>query len=154
MKNLFFKTDNNLASPVLRIPLGIVILVHGVTKLGSGFEPFEQFIVDYMELPSIVAYVTVFIETASALMLILGFATRLNAIAFFGLFTGMIVTVHYAIGFSMNWNGQLEPGQEGYEYHLLVLAISSALVVLGSGKFSIDRLIETRNENRRIKAKN
>ena len=142
MKNLVFNTDNNWASPILRVALGIIILIHGATKLGSGFIGFEDFITGYMGLPAIVAYATVFIETAGSLMLILGFATRINAMAMFGLFVGMIVTAHGAIGFQMNWNGQYDSGMEGYEYHLLVLSICTALLVLGGGRFSVDRTIQ------------
>lgn len=142
MKNLVFNTDNNWASLILRVALGIIILIHGTTKLGSGFADFEGFITEYMGLPAIVAYATAFIETGGSVMLILGFATRINAVAMFGLFVGMIVTVHGAIGFQMNWNGQYDAGMEGYEYHLLVLSICTALLVLGGGRFSVDRTIQ------------
>lgn len=152
MKDLLFKTNDNVASPILRIVLGIIILIHGATKLGDGFQPFEQFITGYMQLPAIVAYATVFIETAGALMLILGVATRVNAVAMFGLFVGMIVSVHGQVGFMMNWNGQYDAGMEGYEYHLLVLTICTGLIVQGGGKFSVDHFIQKSNERKMIKA--
>ncbi|WP_422083655.1 DoxX family protein [Ulvibacterium sp.] len=145
MKKLLFNTDNNPASSIMRVALGIIIITHGTSKLGSGFPEFNDFITGYMGLPVIVAYATVFIETASAAMLILGFATRLNAIAIFGLFVGMIVTVHGAVGFQMNWNGQYDAGMEGYEYHLLVLIICAGLIVLGGGRFSMDRILQQSN---------
>ena len=76
MKEFLFKTNNSLAPTLMRVALGVIILVHGVTKLGSGFTPFEQFITAYLQLPMVVAYATVFIETAGAIMLIAGVATR------------------------------------------------------------------------------
>ncbi|MBP2831095.1 DoxX family protein [Aquimarina sp. U1-2] len=154
MKDLLFKTNENLASSIPRIALGIVILIHGSTKQGSGFAEFEGFITGYMQLSAIVAYATVFIETAGALMLILGAATRLNAIAMFGLFCIIIITVHSAIGFQMNWNGQYDAGMEGYEYHLLVLTICAGLIVLSGGRFSIDHVTQSKNSSKTIKANN
>ena len=59
-----------------------------------------------------------------------------------GLFMGIILTVHGPIGFYMNWNGQLQPGEEGYEYHLLVLTICSGLLILGGVRFSVDRFLQ------------
>jgi putative oxidoreductase len=39
----------------------------------------------------------------------------------------------------MNWTGQ-KPG-EGFEYHILVLALSLAIMIKGSGRWSIDRAL-------------
>ena len=39
----------------------------------------------------------------------------------------------------MNWFGQQQG--EGYEYHLLVIAMSAALVVIGGGKWALDGAI-------------
>jgi putative oxidoreductase len=45
------------------------------------------------------------------------------------------------MGFFMNWFGTMPAGQEGYEYHLLIIGLAIALLFTGSGRFSIDRLI-------------
>jgi putative oxidoreductase len=37
----------------------------------------------------------------------------------------------------MNWEGR--QNGEGFEYHLLVIGICLALMVLGSGRYSVDR---------------
>ncbi|WP_340065000.1 hypothetical protein [Ascidiimonas aurantiaca] len=65
----------------------------------------------------------------------------------FSLLTGVIITVYYQAGFSMSRNGTLEPGLEGYEYHLLALAVSIQLYSLvgSSGRFSIDHCIYEKN---------
>jgi putative oxidoreductase len=39
----------------------------------------------------------------------------------------------------MNWFGNQKG--EGYEYHLLAIAIGLAVVIRGAGAFSVDRLI-------------
>ncbi|WKN41500.1 DoxX family protein [Tunicatimonas pelagia] len=142
MKYLIFNTSENWASTVLRIVLGIIIFIHGIGKLGGeGYSQFIYFFTEYLRMPIILAWLTIAVETIGSLLLIVGFATRINAIALFGLFVGMITFVHWDIGFSMNWWGQLEAGQEGFEYHLLVLAMSGALALLGGGKLSVDLLL-------------
>ena len=45
-------------------------------------------------------------------------------------------------GFFMNWSGQQQG--EGYEYHLLVIAICAALLVTGAGRWSADGEIAKR----------
>jgi putative oxidoreductase len=43
------------------------------------------------------------------------------------------------VGFFMNWFGSQKG--EGYEYHLLAIALCVAIIVKGSGAFSIDRAL-------------
>lgn len=143
MKKQLLNTDNNYASLILRIALGVIIIVHGLDKLGSGFQPFMGYFTGILNMPAPLGWLTIFIETAGCLMLIAGFATRINAFLLFGLFSGMILFVHWPGGFLMNWFGQLEAGKEGFEYHLLVLAMSAALMIKGSGAFSIDKYLTT-----------
>jgi putative oxidoreductase len=50
-----------------------------------------------------------------------------------------IMTVHRAFGFFMNWTCTQKG--EGFEFHLLVLAIVGFLMVRGSGAFSVDRVL-------------
>ncbi len=143
MTKQLLNTDNNYSSLILRIALGLIIIVHGLDKLGDGFQPFMGYFTGVLNMPAVLGWLTVFIETAGCLMLIAGFATRVNAFLLFGLFTGMIVFVHWSDGFLMNWFGQLDAGKEGFEYHLLVLAMSAALMIKGSGAFSIDKYLIT-----------
>jgi len=50
-----------------------------------------------------------------------------------------IAMVHSSFGFFMNWTGAQKG--EGFEYHLLVLAITAFLMMQGAGAFSVDRTI-------------
>jgi putative oxidoreductase len=47
--------------------------------------------------------------------------------------------VHSGFGFFMNWSGTQKG--EGYEYHLLVLAMTAFLTIRGAGALSVDRAI-------------
>ena len=40
----------------------------------------------------------------------------------------------------MNWNG-VTPPAEGFEYHLLAMAMAVAVMIKGSGALSLDRMI-------------
>jgi putative oxidoreductase len=50
-----------------------------------------------------------------------------------------VLTVHLPNGFFMNWTGQQKG--EGFEYHLLAIAIAVVLVARGSGPWSVDRVL-------------
>jgi putative oxidoreductase len=54
-----------------------------------------------------------------------------------------VVMVHGHVGFFMNWTGQQKG--EGFEYHLLAVAIAVVLMVKGSGAFSVDRALSSRS---------
>jgi putative oxidoreductase len=47
--------------------------------------------------------------------------------------------VHLQNGFFMNWFGNQKG--EGYDYHLLAIAIAAALLLRGAGAFSVDRAL-------------
>jgi putative oxidoreductase len=52
---------------------------------------------------------------------------------------GAITTSQLQNGFFMNWFGKQQGG--GYEYHLLVIVLSLALLVTGAGKWPVDKVI-------------
>jgi len=66
----------------------------------------------------------------------------LSRIAAFGVGVNMLVaiaTVHWKHGLFANWTGAQKG--EGYEYHLLALAIVVAIIARGAGALSLDRVI-------------
>jgi putative oxidoreductase len=67
------------------------------------------------------------------------------------LFAGIIYMEHFKNGFFMNWFGN-QLG-EGYEYHLLIIGISLAILVHGSGRYSMDRLYGFYHKPSRINEK-
>lgn len=50
-------------------------------------------------------------------------------------------------GFFMNWFGNQKG--EGYEYHLLIIGLSVAAIICGSGKYSLDNLISKTEQRSR-----
>ena len=144
MKNMIFGSDNDVAPLLLRLTLGVVILPHGLQKLmgwfgGYGFSGTMDYFTGVMGFPAPVALLVIAAESAGALGLIVGFMTRFCAIGIGMVMTGAIFMVHWKNAFFMNWNGQ--QAGEGFEYHLLAIAIAFALLIKGGGILSIDRLI-------------
>jgi putative oxidoreductase len=138
------KTNDDVSGLVLRILLGIVFFPHGAQKLlgwfgGNGFSATMGFFTDKMGIPTILAFLAIMAESVGAIALMAGFLTRVAAL---GIATNMVVAifmVHLPYGFFMNWFGN-KPG-EGFEYHILAIAIAAALIIKGGGKWSIDNVI-------------
>jgi putative oxidoreductase len=95
-----------------------------------------------MHLPWIVALLVIAGEFFGSLGLIAGLLTRFAAASFIVLMLGAIITAHLQHGFFMNWSGKQQG--EGYEYHLLVIGISLALLIIGAGKWSVDKVMAER----------
>ena len=143
MKTLF-GTDDAWSSLILRVMLGVVFFPHGAQKLlgwygGFGFAGTLGFFTEQMHLPWIIALLIIIGEFFGSLGLIMGFLTRFTAASLTVIMVGAIWLVHWPQGFFMNWSGK--QAGEGYEYHLLVLAIGLALILTGAGRWSVDGLI-------------
>ncbi len=138
-----FSTPNDYTLTILRLVLGIVFLAHGSQKMlgwygGGGFSAtmhgFES-----RGIPTIFAFLAIAAEFFGGLGLVAGLLGRIAA---FGIMVNMlvaIVTVHAPHGLFMNWTGKQKG--EGFEYHLLAIAITVAILVRGSGALSADQVI-------------
>src|SRR5437868_15055430 len=146
MLRKLISTDNSAAITILRLVLGIVFFAHGAQKMfgwfgGYGFTGTMGFFTGAMHIPAVFAFLAIAAEFFGGLGLIFGFLTRIAA---FGITVNMIVAVamvHHNFGFFMNWTGAQKG--EGYEYHLLVLAITAFLMIRGAGAASLDRLLSS-----------
>src|SRR6266436_9322812 len=139
-------TDDSTATATLRLVLGVVFFAHGAQKMlgwfgGPGFSGSMGLFSGYLHIPAPLALLAIAAVFFGGLGLILGFLTRIAA---FGIAMNMVVAiamVHRAFGFFMNWTGTQKG--EGFEYHLLVLAVTTFLMIRGAGAFSLDRVIAT-----------
>src|SRR5437870_3611273 len=50
------------------------------------------------------------------------------ALFVFGEMVSAVYLIHLPNGFFMNWEGQLKNGNEGFEFHILALAILAAVI--------------------------
>ncbi|RHX86407.1 DoxX family protein [Leptospira stimsonii] len=138
----FFQTESSWILTFVRIALGLVMLPHGLQKLfgwfgGFGLSATMSFF-QSQGIPSVIAFLVILAESFGALGLILGFATKFSA---FGIALTMIGAAIFVRdnGFFMNWfNTQ---AGEGFEYHILAIAMAFALLIGGGGALSLDALI-------------
>lgn len=145
MLRKLFSTPNDATLTLMRLVLGIVFLAHGSQKMlgwfgGAGFNATMSQFTHHMGIPSVFAFLAIAAEFFGGLGLIVGLLGRIAA---FGILVNMIVAVvmvHGQNGLFMNWMGNQHG--EGFEYHLLAVALSLAIVIKGSGAFSIDYLLE------------
>jgi putative oxidoreductase len=79
------------------------------------------------------------VECFGGLGLIVGLLGRVAAFGIICNIPVAVVMVHWHFGLFMNWNGNHQG--EGFEYHLLAIALGLALAVKGSRAFSYDRLL-------------
>jgi putative oxidoreductase len=139
-------TDNSTATAILRAVLGVVFFAHGAQKMlgwfgGYGFAGTMGFFTGTLHIPAFFAFLAIAAEFFGGLGLIVGLLTR---VASFGIAVNMLVAilmVHCQFGFFMNWSGAQKG--EGYEYHLLVLAMTVFLMIRGAGAASVDRAISS-----------
>jgi putative oxidoreductase len=144
MLRKLISTDNDSATAILRFVLGVIFFAHGAQKMlgwfgGYGFSGTMGFFTDVMHIPVLFAFLAITAEFFGGLGLILGFLTRIAALGIFANMVVAIAMVHYRFGFFMNWTGAQKG--EGFEYHLLVLAITAFLMIRGAGAVSIDRVL-------------
>ena len=135
-------TDGSPATAILRLVLGIVFFAHGAQKLlgwfgGYGFTGTMGFFTGGLHIPAVFAFLAIMAEFFGSLGLIVGALTRVAAAGIAAIMLVAIAMVHSHVGFFMNWAGTQKG--EGYEYHLLALAIAAFLIVRGAGAASVDR---------------
>jgi putative oxidoreductase len=137
-------TSNEFTLTLIRLVLGVVFFAHGAQKMlgwfgGYGFHGTMAFFTQQMSIPAPLAFLAICAEFFGGLGLIFGLLSRIAAL---GIITNMLVAVakvHVHNGFFMNWTGQQKG--EGFEYHLLAIALLLVVLIKGSGALSIDRAL-------------
>jgi putative oxidoreductase len=124
--------------------LAVVFFPHGAQKAlgwfgGYGLEGTLGFFTQQMGVPLVLALLVVGAEFLGSIGLFFGFLTRVAAFGIASVMTGAILMVHLPYGFFMNWSGQ--QAGEGFEFHLLAIAIAVALFITGGGRWSLDSMV-------------
>ena len=142
-------TSDDWTLTLLRLFMGVIFFAHGAQKAlgwfgGYGFSGTMGFFTNMMHIPAPLAFLAICAEFLGSMGLLVGLLGRVAA---FGITCNMLVAVHLVhskVGFFMNWTGQQKG--EGFEYHLLAIAVAIVLMVKGSGAFSIDRALTAKSE--------
>jgi putative oxidoreductase len=149
-------TRNDLTLTVARYVLAAIFIGHGTQKAfgwfgGMGFERSLSVFQTTMGIPAPLTVLVMFTELSAALGFLFGLLSRVAAC---GLMSVMIVAPfanHLYPRFFMNWAGTR--GGEGYEYHLLAIALLAGIAYRGSGAISVDRWLARRLESTPAKAR-
>jgi putative oxidoreductase len=135
-------TDAGWGALILRVPVGLILAAHGAQKLfgwfgGYGLEATGQWMASIGLVPGLLmAFLAGAAEFFGGLALALGLLTRPAALVNAVAMAVATFVVHLENGLFMSNNG--------YEYALILLAASLALMVSGGGKLSADRAISQR----------
>src|SRR5450759_135145 len=143
MFHQLFSTSNDFILTIVRLVLGLTFFMHGAQKMlgwfgGYGFHA-TMGTFTHLGIPAPLAFLAICAEFFGGLGLLVGLLSRIAAL---GIMVNMLVaiaTVHHVNGFFMNWTGQQKG--EGFEYHLLAIALAIVVLIKGSGAVSIDRAI-------------
>ena len=131
-----------------RITIAGVMFPHGAQHAlgwfgGYGFGGTFAWMTDTLGIPALLAASAIVIELVAPLALFLGVGSRLAALGVAGIMLGATAT-HLPNGFFMNWFGTMPAGSEGFEYHLIMIALAAVVAIEGGGAFTIDRVISAR----------
>lgn len=144
--NRLFSTNQDIILLILRLAIGIVILPHGAQKLLGAFGGYgPEGTLGYfasLGIPALFGWLAIIAEFFGGLALVTGFLSRVAAFGVACVMAVAVMTTHLQVGFFMNWGGQLKG--EGFEYHILYVAIAVVIMIRGSGPVSIDGLIANR----------
>ena len=140
MLHWLLQTDSSLTGLILRVTLAVVMFPHGAQKVfgwfgGHGFKGTMKSFTG-SGIPTVFALLAIAAESLGSLALAVGLFTRVAAFGIACVMLVAIVTVHRLNGFFMNWEGNQKG--EGFEYHLLALAMAISLIIVGAGAWSLD----------------
>lgn len=129
----FLQNERNsrLAIALLRVALGSMFVAHGLLKVFVFTLPGTAGFFESLGLPGFLAYVVAPAEVLAGSALLLGYRTRLVAVAMIPVLLGASM-VHLGNG----WLFTAPKGGWEYPVYLVVAAIAQSL--LGSGAFSLD----------------
>ncbi len=148
MISRWLSTSDDRALFILRVTVGVVVFAHGLQKAfglfgGHGaLETMEMF-EKWFGMPAFLTLLVIMSDSIGAFCVVIGFFTRFMAISISFVMLGAMYLVHGKWGFYMNWYTAPNRG-EGFEFHLLILAICIVLTIKGAGAWSIDRWISSR----------
>lgn len=141
---LLLRTSTQATPLILRLALALVMFPHAAQKTfgwfgGPGFNGSMHYFTHNMHIPSPLAFLAIMTELLGSVGLALGLLTRLCALGIGFVMGVAVLLVHGQHGFFMNWTGQ--KAGEGFEYHLLAIAIAVALILHGGGRAALDSLL-------------
>jgi putative oxidoreductase len=125
------------AMALLRVSMGASIAYHGINKAKSIAGTTSWFSSIGMKWAKQQAVIATSTEVLAGIGLIVGLANPLMCVAIIALMTVAIATVHARVGYFIFLpNG-------GWEYCASIIAVATAIAIIGPGTLSIDNWLNT-----------
>jgi putative oxidoreductase len=121
----------DLALLALRLMLGLILLYHGLPKIGDFAETLDAFGKMGVPAPAVSLLFAIVAEVAGGLLILLGVWTDVAAPLVILNMLGAIFTVHWKAGFDFT--------KGGYEHPLTVLVMALVLLLAGPGRYALGR---------------
>ena len=124
----------NFALLILRVASAMVFLYHGSAILLGGFGgPGPQRFAAFMHVPVIVGYLVGLAQFGGGVAMLTGALIRVGALCIMIVMAGAMFLVHLPKGFDIS--------KGGYEFALTEFLIAFALLLTGSGAYSLGRVM-------------
>ncbi len=123
--------NTDTAKLILRLSIGVLILFHGIHKVIHGISGVKAML-SSAGLPEFLSYGVYLGEVVAPIFIILGLYARVASVV---LGVNMLVAIFLAYGFYFSL---AKYGGLAMELPLLFLIMSIVIVLLGSGKYSVN----------------
>lgn len=121
----------DLSLLIVRVIVGVIFAAHGAQKLFGAFD--GPGMVEAIKMMGPIAYPVAIGEFFGGLGLVVGFLCRFSAASLIVIMIGAIATVHGKNGFFLSAGG--------FEYNLAFIGLLLPILLCGSGRLGIGRLI-------------
>ena len=115
-----------------RVFCGIVFIVHGDPKI-MNLAGTSTFFSENFGIPGWVAIPIAILEFFGGMLLVVGLASRIVGALFILEMVGAMIFVNFAAGWDVF--------EGGFEYNLALIILLLAVVLIGPGPLSVDRMI-------------
>ncbi|MFC3550207.1 DoxX family protein [Lysobacter cavernae] len=126
-------TQQDTGKLILRIALGTLIFLHGITKLEGGLDGIIQ-MVETQGFPGIFGYGVLIGEVLAPLLVLTGFFARIG---------GVLIAINMLFALYLVHQGDIgrlnETGGWAIELQVMFLATAVAVALLGPGKYAFNQ---------------
>ncbi|GAB6898443.1 DoxX family protein [Kineosporia succinea] len=127
----------DIAILIARVAFGVVFIAHGWQKFSNGMDATAQgFEGMGIPLATAAAWFAMLVELGGGILMILGLAVPLVGVLQAGNMLGAWYFAH--------WGTNILSSEGGFEYVLILAALSLLLAAIGAGRISLDRAISPR----------
>lgn len=126
-------TQQDIGKLILRISLGVLVFLHGISKLEGGLDGIFQ-LVETQGFPAFFAYGVIIGEVIAPLLVVAGFFSRIG---------GILIAINMVFALYLVHQGDFgrlnEQGGWAIELQVMYLSTAAAIALLGPGKWAFNQ---------------